>query len=97
MGHHRSATLGALETIHTFSYDGHGQVSKQVTSRLDSLEPHLILNFTSDYEVAQNSLPNGEEKNVVQTVRGSGLGLNLLAAAVRVVLRDSVTGAGGEG
>jgi DNA-binding response OmpR family regulator len=39
------------------------------------------------------ALPNGEAKTLIQAVRGTGLRLNLPAAAVRVVLRD---GGGGE-
>lgn len=35
------------------------------------------------------ALPNGEAKNLVQTVRGSGLRLNLHPQAVRLVLREA--------
>ncbi|MCC6747992.1 MAG: hypothetical protein IT371_10065 [Deltaproteobacteria bacterium] len=36
------------------------------------------------------ALPNGEAKNLVQAVRGSGLRLNLRPEAVQIVLRDGV-------
>lgn len=45
---------------------------------------------------APTRLSSGEAKNLVQTVRGSGLRLNLHAAAVRVILRDGITDAGVE-